>query len=164
MFDAREQMVSGRQRRDHARALYQGVKDAGCQILSFDFPGSSHTKRTFMIEGRNWLSTLTFLLPLSLLLLLPSTHNTENFLVFAWPPSETTVQHALSSRSPALRIRVSNPPKTRDFQTTTGSLCIRPAALNDSQFRTLLSCSPFVYCEDLVATNSPTTEQLHVAV
>jgi hypothetical protein len=44
----------------------------GCQILPFDFPGSSHTKRTFMIQGRNWLSTLTFLLPLSLLLLLPS--------------------------------------------------------------------------------------------
>ncbi|KAI5203104.1 hypothetical protein E4T39_04376 [Aureobasidium subglaciale] len=43
-----------------------------------------------------------------------------------------------------------------------GSLCIRPAALNDSQFRTLPSCNPFVYCEDLVATNSQTTEQLHV--
>ncbi|KAI5275538.1 hypothetical protein E4T47_01562 [Aureobasidium subglaciale] len=43
-----------------------------------------------------------------------------------------------------------------------GSLCIRPAALNDSQFRTLPSCNPFVYCEDLVATNLQTTEQLHV--
>jgi hypothetical protein len=138
----------------------------GCQILPFDFPGSSHTKRTFMIQGRNWLSTLTFLLPLSLLLLPSSSFHTQHgdFLVFAWPPSETTDQHSLSPRSPALRIRVSNPSKTRDFQTTAGSLCIRPAALNDSQFRTLPSCSPFVYCEDLVATNSPTTEQLHVAV
>lgn len=102
-----------------------------------------------------------------LLFLLPSFHTTQRLLVFAWPQiranlPETTDQHSTSSRSPALRIRVQihQNPRHSDHA---GSLCIRPAALNDSQFRTLPSCSPFVYCEDLVATNSPTTEQLHVA-
>jgi len=102
-----------------------------------------------------------------LLFLLPSFHTTRRLFVFAWPQiradlPETTDQHSASSRSPALRIRVQihQNPRHSDHA---GSLCIRPAALNDSQFRTLPSCSPFVYCKDLVDTNSPTTEQLHVA-
>lgn len=104
---------------------------------------------------------------LLLFLLLPSFHTTRRLFVFAWPQiradlPETTDQHSASSRSPALRIRVQihQNPRHSDHA---GSLCIRPAAFNDSQFRTLPSCSPFVYCKDLVDTNSPTTEQLHVA-
>jgi len=87
-------------------------------------------------------------------------HTTRRHTVFARPlrqQTNTPYLHARPHSGSEFKIT-----KTRDFQTTAGSLCIRPAALNDSQFRTLPSCNPFVYCEDLVATNSPTTEQLHV--
>jgi hypothetical protein len=80
--------------------------------------------------------------------------------VFAWPLRQQTNTPYLHARPyPGSEFK---PTKPRDIQTTAGSLCIRPAALNDSQFRTLPSCNPFVYCEDLVATKSQTTEQLHV--
>ena len=136
---------------DHALAKLERTCGAAGQNLQ---PPSAHSRQELAFDALSPPAAFSS----SSFLFLP--HTTRRYTVFARPLRQQT-------NTPYLHARPHSgsefkPTKPRDIQTTAGSLCIRPAALNDSQFRTLPSCNPFVYCEDLVATNSPTTEQLHV--
>ena len=100
------QMVIGRQR--SRSRVGQASSSAGtCGAAG------QNLKRTLK-AGTGFRRSVSSFLFLFFFLPLPSTHNTETLCVFL--ASETTDQHFLSSRSPALRIRVQNPPKPATFR------------------------------------------------